>query len=411
VLKSTIRVGRNLIKSFMQRGYAVDVCFTCHRYAPLVGGYETQLKLLAEKLSKFFNVKIVTFKLVRSSSFDVLDRIEVYRLKPQMVFFRVPFSFNYLRTLREVKFDILHAHGSVPIVSDASIFVAKSKRKPAVYTHHFDGNVQDSRSLNKLADFYNRTVGSFSARFADAIVATSRSYAETSPTLRYFLSKVQVIPCAVDSKRFFPQPKFKADALKKQLGLIGKKVVLFVGRIVPYKGLEYLIRAIQHITNEMEEPDFNLLLVGESEGKHITNPSNYFKTIQDLVRISSLESNVQFLGRVGSSELPIYYSLADVVVLPSVSRGEAFGTALIESLACGTPVVASDLPGVRDVLHGERSIGCYVPPKEEYSLARNIVKMAYSKDEVSESCRQFAIEKYSIEENAKKYKQIYESLT
>src|SRR5208283_2096626 len=107
----------------------MNVCFTSHRYAPQVGGYENQIKLLAERLSRFFSVKVVTFNLTNSPALESLNNVEVCRVKPQLVFFRVPFSATYIKKLGEMDFDLLHAHGFVPVVSDLSIFYAKSRNK------------------------------------------------------------------------------------------------------------------------------------------------------------------------------------------------------------------------------------------------------------------------------------------
>ena len=387
----------------------MDVCFTSHRYAPLVGGYENQLKLLAENLSERFNVKVVTFKFNHAPAFERLNGVEVHRVTPKLVFFRVPLSASYLRIFDKLSFDVLHAHGFVPVVSDLSLAYAKFKKKKTVYTHHFDGTVQDSSGLNLVADFYNKTVARLCMRFADVIAATSCSYAETSPIIRPYLDKVQVIPCLVDCENFKPQSSSKTNALKDKLGLTGKKVALFVGRVVPYKGLEYLVKAFENIRQEMGE-EFHLVLVGGGEGKNITDDSGYYQSILRLVNQSAVRDNIHFLGKVSASELPIYYSMADVVVLPSVMRGEAFGSVLLEAMACGTPVVASRISGMEGVLKGDNSVGTYVTPRDYFALSTAIVKMAYQKGDVTERCRGFVVKNYPVEEIVKKYEALYLSL-
>lgn len=388
----------------------MNLCFTSHRYAPQVGGYENQIKLLAEHLSKHFPVKVVTFNLTNSPATETLNNVEVYRVKPQLVFFRVPFSIFYLKKLGEMNYDLLHAHGFVPVVSDLSIIYAKSKNKTAVYTHHFDGNVQDAKAMNILAETYNKTVARSSFQFADAIVATTKSYAETSSALKPHLSKVHVIPCFVDCNRFKPQSPLQVAKLRQQLGLNGKKTVLFVGRIVPYKGLEYLIKAIEHAKNEQGE-ELNLLIVGGEEGKNITDKSEYYQQILRLAEKSNIRKNIHFLGRVENSQLATYYSLADVVALPSIMRGEAFGSVLLEALACGTPVVASSVPGVKAVLKGNESVGSYVPPKDSLALSKALVEVAYRKRDVTERCMQLAFENYRIEKIVNDYIELYSSLS
>lgn len=387
----------------------MNLCFTSHRYAPQIGGYENQIRLLAENLSKFCSVKVVTFNLTNSPSSESLNNIEVFRVTPQLVFFRVPFSMTYLKKLGEMNFDLLHAHGFVPVVSDLSVVYAKSKNKATVYTHHFDGNVQDAKAWNNLAEVYNKTVARLSFHYADAIVATTKSYAETSSALKSHLGKVQVIPCFVDCEHFKPQPISQVEKLRHTLRLNDKKTVLFVGRIVPYKGVEYLIQAIEQAKNKQGE-ELNLLLVGGEEGKNITGKSEYYQQILRLTKKSSVEKNIHFLGRVESSQLATYYSLADVVALSSVMRGEAFGSVLLEALACGTPVVATSIPGVKDVLKGNSSVGSYVPPRDILALSEALIKTAYQKKNVTERCRQFAFENYRVEKIVHDYIKLYSSL-
>ena len=197
----------------------MNLCFASHRYAPQVGGYENQIKLLAEKISKFFPVKVVTFNLTNSVASESINNVEIYRVKPQLVFFRVPFSISYLKKIGTMDFDLLHAHGFVPIVSDLSVFYAKSKNKTTVYTHHFDGNVQDTQAWNAVAEAYNKTIANFSFQFADAVVATTKSYAETSHALKQHLDKLHVIPCFVECDQFKPQSSTAVTQLRHQLGI------------------------------------------------------------------------------------------------------------------------------------------------------------------------------------------------
>jgi len=325
------------------------------------------------------------------------------------VFFRVPLSLGFLKKIAEQNFDVLHAHGFVPVVSDLSVALAKSRGKTTVYTHHFDGNVQDATGWNALADVYNKTIARQSLRYADAIVATTKSYAETSPVLKPCLNRVQTIPCFVDCNQFKPAPTQKVAELRKQLKLSDKKTVLFVGRIVPYKGVEYLIKAVEYAKAAYGE-ELNLLLLGGGEGKTITNKSAYYQQIEVLAKRSNMSKYIHFMGRVEKNKLSTYYSLADVVALPSVMRGEAFGTVLLESLSCGTPIVASSIPGVKDVLKGNDTLGSYVPPRAAFDLAEKLVKTSYSKASISGSCWEFVFNNYHVDKIIDDYLQLYSML-
>lgn len=321
----------------------------------------------------------------------------------------MPLSISYLKQVGSIDYDLLHAHGFVPVVSDLSIAYAKSRGKATIYTHHFDGNVQDAKAWNNLADIYNKTIARQSLHYADAIIATTKSYADTSPVLKPCLNRVQTIPCYVDCNQFKPAQKQNVEALRHQLNLSDRKTVIFVGRIVPYKGVEYLIKAVE-IAKSVHGQELNLLLLGGGEGKSITNQSQYYQYIQELANKSPVSRNIRFVGRIEGSQLTSYYSLADVLALPSVMRGEAFGAVLLESLACGTPIVASDIPGVKDVLKQDTRVGKYFNARDSAMLADSLLQIANKKDEVHEECRQFVQKNYSTEKVIDEYLRLYISL-
>jgi len=129
--------------------------------------------------------------------------------------------------------------------------------------------------------------------------------------------------------------------------------LLFVGRLVPYKGLDVLFRALAIL-----RPPQPLFVIGDGPLR---------KDLEALAR--QLRLDVRFLGHVKDEELPMYYRGARLTILPSVNRQEAFGIALVESMACGTPVVASALPGVADVA---RVGGLVAPPGDAHGLAQQV---------------------------------------
>lgn len=136
-------------------------------------------------------------------------------------------------------------------------------------------------------------------------------------------------------------------------------VVLFVGRLVPYKGLEFLIRAIGHT---------NAILVVAGEGKEKAS-------LQREAFSIGVGDRVEFVGPVAEAELPAYYHACDVFVLRSVSVNEAYGIVQLEAMASGKPVISTALPtGVRSLnVHGET--GLVVPPRDEKALAEAIASL------------------------------------
>src|SRR5205814_1893675 len=146
------------------------------------------------------------------------------------------------------------------------------------------------------------------------------------------------LPNGVDVERF--RPGLASGELRARYGLARmEQVVLFVGgldRAHYFKGLPVLLRALARLPK-----DVALLVVGDGDRR---------EAYARLARAAGLGRRVRFAGSVADAELPRHYALADLVVLPSTTRGEAFGLVLLEAMACSRAVVASRLPGVQAVV-------------------------------------------------------------
>ena len=154
------------------------------------------------------------------------------------------------------------------------------------------------------------------------------------------VSRIQLVPCGVDLSTFRPLDR---EESRKRLGLNGDKVLLYVGRIESLKGVELLVRTAAQL--DTCEP-VRVLVVGDDNGQ-----DRELDRLRRLTETLQVDESFQFVGRVEQEELPVYYSAADVCVVPSFY--ESFGLAALESMACGTPVVASRVGGLSTVVqHG-----------------------------------------------------------
>jgi D-inositol-3-phosphate glycosyltransferase len=170
--------------------------------------------------------------------------------------------------------------------------------------------------------------------------------------LRHYGSQapIVVIPGGVDLARFSPQPR---EAARSALGLEPKsKVLLFVGRIQRLKGLEVLLRAFALL----HDIDAQLVIVGGRRGT--THESREIVRLQHLAVKLGVAERTRFVGAVAHEDLPLYYSAADVCVMPS--SYESFGLVAVESLACGTPVVATRVGGLTSIVR-DGETGLLVP--------------------------------------------------
>ena len=217
--------------------------------------------------------------------------------------------------------------------------VARSLGIPHVLTFHTLSLIkQQSRSgevepparqsvERELAASASRIVG-FSPHERDALV---RLYGADS-------DNIVLAPCGVDLSLFRPMDQKMA---RQRLGLNGEKVVLFVGRVEPLKGLDLLLQAAAQM--ETGQAVKVMVVGGIEEG------DTEVSRLQDSARDLGIDRVIEFVGRVDQDELPFYYNAADVCVMPSYY--ESFGMAALEAMACGTPVVASRVGGLSTVVH------------------------------------------------------------
>lgn len=290
---------------------------------------------------------------------EVLDGMQVHRLRSLVRYGNAPVLPALFGRLRG--FDIVHLHlpfygGAEPIA-----LLRWLKKIPLVITHHQDVKLKGvpalvSRALDALV---SRPLMSC----ADRVCFTSLDYAHASQLANPLIAQGRIqpveLPNGVDIKRFEPgQP---ARHLANDPRFAGQRVVLFVGvldRAHSFKGVDVLLHALA----QANLPDTVLLVVGK--GDMLTD-------YQQQARNLGIASRVHFAGFVPDAELADYYRLADVTVLPSTTAGEAFGLVLVESLACGTPVIASALPGVRTVVADGRD-GLLSPPGNADELAAKL---------------------------------------
>jgi D-inositol-3-phosphate glycosyltransferase len=169
---------------------------------------------------------------------------------------------------------------------------------------------------------------------------------------------ISVIPCGVNLDLFRP---IKREIARCRLGLNGESIILFVGRIVPLKGIDNLLKAMAYMERKRR---IKLVVIGGDEHSQAE-----MQRLENLSQSLKIDESVTFLGLVKQEMLPFFYSAADVCVVPSYY--ESFGLVVLESLACGTPVVATKVGGAESVIrHGET--GYVVIDNDPYRLADKI---------------------------------------
>lgn len=319
-------------------------------FPPHRGGMETHLATLAAGLHRQIDVEVVVAASGRRSSEEVVDGLRVRRAANLGVVAATPMCPSLFRIIRNARADLVHIHHPHPLAMLA--YLQFGTHMPAVVTYHSD--IVRQRLLGKVVHPIVRRTLERSA----AILVTSSDYLETSTTLAPYRDKCHVVPLGVDLSARAARDEDAIQALRQKFR---PSLILAVGRLVYYKGLEYLIDAMQHI-------DAHLVVIGSGPLREALD--------RRVIRLD-LQGRVSLLGDV--SDVQPYYDACDVFVLPSVARNEAFGIVQLEAMAAAKPVVNTDITsGVTFASpHGET--GLTVPPSDSGALAGAINRLLQDK--------------------------------
>lgn len=348
---------------------------------PLYGGIESYILNLSKFLVKNgHKVTVITSKIPRNSPrLEHKEGVKIVRLTtPAIVsgFPLLPHLFFRLFALAK-NADIIHAHINSPSIIETAAFVSIISNRPLVVTYHADPIIQD---LNiKISRYFKTILGTFLNKSIDLIlkrsqkiIVTTPLYMEKSNFLKDYLHKVVVIPNSIDIDFFREQNPQVIQKLKREYNIKNKRIILFVGRLVKYKGLEYLLKAMRTVLESVGNA--HLLIVGNGPLRN---------ELENLTRKYALEQCVSFFGNVDSENLSIIYALSDVFVLPSISNSEGFGIVLIEAMAHTKPVIASNVGGVPYVVKAGIN-GLLVKPKDYEMLGKSIIELLSDSNKAKE---------------------------
>jgi len=252
-------------------------------------------------------------------------------------------------------------------------------------------DVDSSSFLFKILSLPTRIIRNSLFKRADIITYASLDYLKHSDIANIYKkypAKFKEIPYGVDTDKFSP-------AIKKDSQI---KNILFVGALDKahyFKGINILLEAV----SEIRHPKSDIRIVGDGDLK-----TSYEKLAEKL----DIKDRVEFLGKISDEELPRIYQQADLLVLPSINKNEAFGLVLLEAMACGVPVIASDLPGVRTVFEDGRQ-GLLCKPGDVSDLKNKIEEILADEEKrkiMGKEARILALEKYSWKKIGRKLNDI-----
>jgi len=281
-------------------------------------------------------------------------------------------------TSKGISYDLIHSHYWMSGM--AALALKQKWGIPVINMFHTLGVMKNrvAQSDEEIEGEY-RIIGEQEVlNKADRIVAaTTAEYAQLMWLYNVDVNKVTIIPPGVDVGKFYPIPR---DEAREYIGIPPcERMLLFVGRLEPLKGLDVLIEAIGKMQQNgtlIENPFCLAIIGGESEGS-TEQANNEMKRIKSLSEQYGLKDLVTFLGKQSQDSLPYYYSAAEAVVVPS--QYESFGMVALEAMACGRPVVASQIGGLAYLVQ-DGVTGFTVPVDDPNELANRLTSLLQDSD-------------------------------
>ncbi|MHB1296064.1 MAG: glycosyltransferase [Anaerolineae bacterium] len=313
-------------------------------YYPVLGGIENHVRLLAEgQAAAGHEVTVLVTSLGRRTTVENLNGVRIIKAARLAHVASTPLSAALPLLLRRQRPDITHLHFPYPLGEVAQLLLGRSRR--TVISYHSDV-VRQARLLRLYAPLMRRVLAS-----ADCILVGTPNVLESSPVLPAYEAKCRVLPYGIPRERFLaPDPEAVAE-VRRRFG--EGPLLLFVGVLRYYKGLNYLLEAMPQVSAR-------LLVVGEGP----MGPA-----LRAQARQLDIEERVVFLGRIADEDLPAYYGAAELFVLPASERSEAFGLVQVEAMSAGLPVVCTELGTGTTYVNRHGESGLAVPPRDPEALA------------------------------------------
>jgi glycosyltransferase involved in cell wall biosynthesis len=269
-------------------------------------------------------------------------------------------------------------------------------RKPCILTYHCDLRLPPG-AFNRFVDQVTFVANFFAALWADRIVTNTRDFADHSRLLRRFSSKIEPVLPPVEMP---PPVPARVEAFRDAHGLRGRPVIGFAARFAAEKGIEVFIEAVPELQKRL--PGFKVLFVGPYQdvvGEHAYRDRLFPK-------VAALGEQWQFLGMLPAEDMPSFFASLDCLLVPSLNMTESFGLVQVEAMLCGTPVVASSLPGVRQPVR-MTGMGEITPIGDAAALAAAVERVVKAKERYVRPRAEIEA-LFSIENTVAAYERLFE---
>ncbi len=305
-------------------------------------------------------------------------------------------TFGWLATRLALEHDAMSLH--LPQFDAPGLALrGRILKQPVVLTYHSDLKLPPGL-LNQVANRVVNVTNQLAAALATRIVAYTQDFADSSPYLRRWHKKVTIIPPPIEVANV---PEEEIHAFRRRWNLQGP-VIGMAARLAAEKGVEILLEALPRILAVY--PTTRVLFAGQHE--HVLGEEEYARRLAPL--LDQFRDHWTFLGILSPKEMAAFFPNLDVLVVPSLNSTETFGLVQVEAMLCGTPTVASNLPGVRQppLMTG---MGKVVPVGDAVALADAILEViAHRAHYVRPRAEIMAL--FSTERTVTEYEQLFRQL-
>ena len=316
---------------------------------------------------------------------------------------------NQFALEKNIKYDIIHSHYWMSGIAAAALSDLWAGA-PIVHMFHTLGEMK-----NRIARSEAEREGEYRingekqvlGRVNRITVATLAELTQLRFLYKADPNKMVVIPPGVDVGHFYPIP---SDEAKTYIGIKPEdRMILFVGRIEPLKGVDTLLQAMACLQLKEAQRPVHLAIIGGDPTASPEQMTVEMARLQKLCEVLGLDQSVVFLGKRDQDKLPYYYSAAEVLVMPS--HYESFGMVALEAMACGTPVIASEVGGLAYLVR-DGETGFTIPAEEPDALCEKLTWLLNDSELHQKMSRQAAeyAQDYAWEKIAKQIVNVYEGL-
>ncbi len=371
-------------------------------YHPYIGGTEKHMYEIGRRLARKHDVIVITSKLEGTKPYEESEGVNIHRLNTKLLklphLYPPPYPickgiYGEMEELhKRYGFDFINLHGRWFPSFNRSVKFGRERGINTVLTLHNGSPYGIDPLTTFFGGLYENLQGKRVLRDVDRIIAVSEGVKREIAVYGIDKAKMRVIHNGVDTRKFSPKkPKYR-----EKYGEGFDHLLLFSGRLVKQKGLEYLFEAMKLVVRE--QPRTRLLIMGKGSMR---------SKLERRAKRLGVEKNILFTGFLPEKEIPYIYSSADLFVLPSIS--EPFGIVLVEAMASGTPCVGTEVGGIPEIIRNGVN-GFTVPPRKPEKMASRILEILSDESlrkKMAKRSREIAVKEFDWEVIAKRTERFY----